>query len=105
MPCSVEKFSKIECLHVLICRRRIGNIAELARRLNLSQGGLDDYLGDLRCLVAEMFFCSQRGCYYYMKPFRFLTIRAQRIVPPKPHDENFFGHCKNVAVVGMIFEV
>ena len=103
MSCFTDKFRKLERLDALIRRRGTGSPAEMVRRLKVSALTLHNYVNDLRCLGAEIAFCSHLCTYYYVQPFRPFDRAGENLSPPKnPEDEYFFfGHCKNVALGGI----
>lgn len=83
MSCFTDKFRKLERLDALIRRGGTGSPAELARRLRVSARTLHNYVNDLRCLGAEIAFCSHRCTYYYVQPFCPFDRAGEDLPPPK----------------------
>ena len=64
----LEQLNRLKRLHYFISIGGTGKPSECAKRLDVSRTSFFRYLEDLRCLGAEIKYCSDRQSYYYLKP-------------------------------------
>ena len=69
---NLEKyFERFQRLHLLIRKKGTGSPLELAKKLNLSQRAVFDYIRVMKEMGAPIAFCPLRRSYYYEREVRF----------------------------------
>lgn len=71
---ALKFIDRIERLHLLIQRKGTGTPKELARRLELSESTVYQYINTLKLLGAPLAYDSFRRSYFYERPCS-LTLR------------------------------